>query len=45
MHAGCRRRNADEGQVAGTGSEVLQPWGCPDACPDPHLLRSPLVAC
>lgn len=45
MHVGCRRRNAVEGQAGATGSEVLRPWGLPDAYRDPRLLRSLPVRC
>lgn len=45
MLAGCRKRNAAEGQAGVTGSEVLQLSELPDACHDPRLLRSPPVRC
>lgn len=45
MHAGCRKRNAVEGQAGATGSEALQLWALPDAFRDPRLPRSPPVRC
>lgn len=45
MRAGCRKRNAAEGQAGGTGSEAWQLWGLPDACHGPRLLMLPLVRC